>query len=172
MVFGFAKQSGGHVSVYSEPGVGTTFRLFLPRATLDAAAAAAKAVAVPAESRGETVLVVEDNGGLRRVAVRQLTALGYRVTEAESAGAALAAMAAEPVQLLFSDVVMPGEMDGFELARQTLARWPGIKVLLTSGFPGGKVNEDFGPLATSVRLLDKPYRKDDLARAVRDVLDA
>jgi PAS domain S-box-containing protein len=171
MVFGFAKQSGGHVSVYSEPGIGTTFRLYLPRAPLEAAAAAAPAAIAPAESRGETVLVVEDNVGLRRVVMRQLAGLGYRVIEAESAQAALSVLEAGPVQLLFSDVVMPGDMDGFELARRTLQRWPATKVLLTSGFPGGKVNSDFGPLAASIRLLDKPYRKEDLARAVRDVLD-
>jgi PAS domain S-box-containing protein len=171
MVFGFAKQSGGHVSVYSEAGLGTTFRLFLPRGTVDATAKNAIPIQ-PAQAEGETILVVEDNDGLRRVALRQLSALGYRVKEAGNAKAALATLEAGPVDLLFSDVVMPGGIDGFELAREVLERWPGIRVLLTSGFPGGKVNNEFGPLPQAVRLLDKPYRAAALAEAVRDALDS
>ena len=117
MVFGFIKQSAGHINLYSEAGVGTTFRLYLPRADAgDPLPEAAKTIAVPAG--GETILVVEDNPALRRLVTRQIRALGYRVLEADGPAAALACLVAEPVDLLFTDVVMPGGMDGVALARQ------------------------------------------------------
>jgi len=170
MVFGFAKQSGGQITVHSEPGSYATFRLYLPRATTPAGVAQPPARARES-GRGESVLVVEDNPELRRVAVRQLAALGYRVIEAPNAAAALAELEkSDPVQLLFSDVVMAGGMDGFELAREAARRAPGIKVLLTSGFPDREHNA--APREDSTRLLDKPYDSETLARAVRDALDA
>jgi PAS domain S-box-containing protein len=166
MVFGFMKQSGGHISVYSEPGVGTTFRLYLRR-TADGAEIDARNVVqdVPL-GRGETVLAVEDNAPLRRIVVRQLTELGYRALEAESASAALAILENTDVDLLFSDVVMPGELSGLELARTAVAKRPNLRVLLTSGFPGTKIAGSLGEAATA-RLLSKPYRKADLGRALR-----
>jgi PAS domain S-box-containing protein len=171
MVFGYIKQSGGHINVYSEVGVGTTFRLFLPRAAGGAAAEQRRRREAPLDGRAEVVLVVEDNAGLRRVAVRQLTALGYIVREAEKASAALSLLETEPrVDLLFSDVIMPGTMDGRELAAVVVERWPAIKVVLTSGFPGATVTA-LGEVADHIHLLSKPYRKDDLARALRAVLD-
>jgi PAS domain S-box-containing protein len=171
MVFGYMKQSGGHINVYSEVGVGTTFRLYLPRAR----GAAEERMPAPAESvlpgRGETVLLVEDNTALRRIAARQLIQLGYIIVEAENAHAAVAVLEATPgVALLFTDVVMPGEMDGIELARLALSRWPTLKVLLTSGFPGTSLNDD-SDVARSSRLLSKPYRKEELARALREAFD-
>jgi len=172
MVFGFIKQSGGHISVYSEVGVGTTFRLYLPPAagTIDAAR---PHVVTPAEPRGrETVLAVEDNGGLRRILLGQLKELGYRVLEAEDGPTALRILEAEPVDLLFSDVVMPGGLSGYDLARTALARWPAMKVVLTSGFPETKLNGNGNNgLPTNLRLLVKPYRKAELARILRDALD-
>jgi len=169
MVFGFIKQSGGHVNVYSEIGVGTTLRLYLPRADIGAVASAS----MPAQSsmRGgrETVLAVEDNPGLRRVVVRQLSELGYRVLEAESPLAALALLEMAPVDVLFSDIVMPGGISGYELARAVLARWPAIKIVLTSGFAENR--PDGGGDSPNLRLLGKPYRRDDLARTIREAID-
>jgi len=171
MVFGFIKQSGGHTSVYSEPGHGTTFRLYLPRREAAADAAPAGAAVAVSSAAGETVLAVEDNEGLRRVVVRQLRELGYRVTEADGAAAALAVLASGPVDLLFSDVIMPGKMDGFALAARAVATCPGIKVLLTSGFSDANLNGNPGAAASLPRILSKPYRKEDLARALREALE-
>jgi two-component system, cell cycle sensor histidine kinase and response regulator CckA len=170
MVFGFLKQSGGHIGVYSEVGIGTTFRLYLPRTlNLDMDAASQRRDA--AVAAGETVLAVEDNDGLRRVVVRQLRDLGYRVVETESAAAALAFLEKESVDLVFTDVVMPGEIDGFMLAKTVLHQYPAIKVVLTSGFPDTKLNGALSALTDHVRLLSKPYRKDDLAHLLREVLE-
>ncbi len=170
MVFGFIKQSGGHISVYSEVGVGTTFRLYLP-CTNDAEEARIAAVRPggPLAGRGETVLAVEDNLALRRLVVRQLGGFGYRVLEAGTGAEALEILNTGKIDLLFTDVVMPGGSDGFELAETAARRWPDIKVILTSGFPLTRFNEDFGGRA--MRLLSKPYRKDALARLIREALD-
>ncbi len=171
MVFGFIKQSGGHIGVYSEPGIGTTFRLFLPRMTQDVSTIE-ESVAVPlVHGRGETVLVVEDNAALRRVVMRQLGELGYRVLEAENAAAGLRLMERESIDLLLTDVVMPGGTNGRDLARRARQRWPGIKVVFTSGFSETRLNGDAGPLAFCTPLLSKPYRKQDLASAAREALD-
>src|SRR5712691_9223546 len=170
MVFGFIKQSGGHINVYSEVGIGTTFRLYLPRADADAEAGAAALPTALVRGNGETVLAVEDNASLRRVVARQLTELGYRVLEAEDSQTALRILESEPVDLLFTDIVMPGGTSGYEIAGRVLARWPQIKVVLTSGFPENRANGD--PHARGLRLLSKPYRRDDLGRLIRDVLDA
>ncbi|HUZ71664.1 MAG TPA: MASE4 domain-containing protein [Stellaceae bacterium] len=169
MVFGFMKQSGGHINVYSEMGVGTTFRLYLPRAATGAQEAAAAPAPSLARGRNERVLVVEDNADLRRVVLRQLHDLGYRTFEAEDAQAALMVLETQPIDLLFTDIVMSGGMNGYELARTALARWPAMKAVLTSGFPGGNfvTNDE----SAKMRLLTKPYRKEELGRTFRDVLD-
>src|SRR5581483_2050711 len=141
MVFGFVKQSGGHVQVYSEVGVGTTLRLYLPRA---AAAAVEEAPSLDTEMpRGyETVLAVEDNPGLRRILVKQLNDLGYKVLEAEDAVGAVAILKGnEKVDLLFTDIVLPNGTNGTELARMAEAMRADLKVLYTSGFPEAA----FGP---------------------------
>ena len=171
MVFGFLKQSGGHITVYSEVDLGTTFRMYLPRA-VTAAKEAAETLTESAVGAGETILAVEDNEGLRRVVIRQLRKLGYRVLQAESAAAALTVLEQENVDLVFTDVVMPGEIDGFALARLVLRKYPAIKVVLTSGFPDTKMNGTLNALTPSVRLLSKPYRTDELARLLREALDA
>ena len=174
MVFGFIKQSGGHINVYSEPGHGTTFRLYFP--ILTPAVEQNGSEQDPTQgcrpkSSGETILVVEDNAGLLRVVVKQLTDLGYRVLEANTAHKALEILDGEQViDLLFTDVVMPGGMDGCELAQEVLKRRPDAKVLLTSGFPGTCLAETEG-FGGDMRLLSKPYRKDDLTRVVREVLE-
>jgi len=170
MVFGFMKQSGGHINVYSEVGVGTTFRLYLPRAVAGADATEAQPVTAPERGGRETVLAVEDNAGLRRVVARQLKELGYRLLEAEDGPAALKILESETVDLLFTDIVMPGGMSGYDLARTALSRWPALKVVVTSGFPEVKHNGNGGP-PVNMRLLIKPYRKADLARTLREVLD-
>src|SRR6516162_5855446 len=126
MVFGFIKQSGGHISFYSEPGIGTTFRLFLPRVMGDVLTAEAGLVVPLVHGRGEMVLVVEDNSALRRVVTRQLAELGYRVLAAEDAVAGLRLMEQQSIDLLLTDVVMPGGINGRELARRARQRWPGI----------------------------------------------
>ncbi len=172
MVFGFLKQSNGHISAYSEPGVGTTFRIYLPRADGATAERSPPASRVMRRGKGEVVLVVEDSEPLRRVVVRQMKELGYQVIEADGADAALTILADQSVALVFTDVVMPGELDGFGLAGNVLQRWPSTKVLLTSGFPETKINGRLGPAMASARLLGKPYRTEDLARTLREVLEA
>ncbi|HUZ72989.1 MAG TPA: PAS domain S-box protein [Stellaceae bacterium] len=172
MVFGFMKQSGGHINVYSEPGGGTTFRLYLPRAVDVRDDARAPPPAAALRGNGETVLAVEDNESLRRLVVRQIRDLGYRAIEASSAEAALAILAKEPVDLLFTDIVMPGTMDGFGLAHRVCALWPSVRLVLTSGFPEVKLTENRGALPQSVRLLIKPYRREELAQVLRQVLGA
>jgi len=168
MVFGFVRQSGGHINLYSEPGIGTTFRVYLPRAT-DGTRSAKAADATPVlAGRGEKVLAVEDNPALRRTLVRQLKELGYQVSEAEDAGSALAMLTGEPVDLLMTDVILPGEVGVGDLAREAQARWPGLKLLLSSGFPENRVSHD--PVLRSLPYLRKPYRREELARAVREVL--
>lgn len=168
MVFGFTKQSAGHINVYSEVGHGTTFRLYLPR---DRTAAEVIEVLKTTTHKGhETVLAVEDNEGLRRVVVRQLNDLGYHVLEAPDGAAALKVLEREPVDLLFTDIMMPGGMSGYDLAKNAVARWPSLKVLLTSGFPETKLNGN-GNASVKMHLLTKPYRKDDLASALRKALD-
>jgi PAS domain S-box-containing protein len=170
MAFGFVKQSGGHLSVYSEPSLGTTFRLYLPSDAAEEAAQSDPAGTEPVVGGDEAVLVVEDNAQLRHATVRQLIELGYRVLEAEDAAAALAILSGNRVDLLFTDVVMPGSMDGLDLAHRAMALRPGLKVLLTSGFPGVR-GADRRMADCPFPMLNKPSRADELARMVREVLD-
>lgn len=171
MAFGFVKQSGGHLSAYSEPGLGTTFRLYLPRNDVPGKVAAPSAERRPVVGGTETVLVVEDNAQLRQVTERQLTDLGYRVLQADRAEAALAILASdERIDLLFTDVVMPGMMDGVYLAHEATRLRGGLKALLTSGFPTVR-GAARRMLDCPFPLLNKPYRHDELARAIREILD-
>jgi PAS domain S-box-containing protein len=167
MVFGFLRQSGGHVNVYSEEGVGTTFRLYLPRPAVAVASETSGKRRSGMRGAGECILVVEDNSPLRRVILRQLRDLGYHVFEADRAATALDLLEHERVDLLFTDVVMPGGLDGLELASLAMERLPALKVLLTSGFPELRsgTKQEFG---TGFRLLSKPYNKDDLADALHE----
>ncbi|HEV2189223.1 MAG TPA: PAS domain S-box protein [Stellaceae bacterium] len=171
MVFGFLKQSGGHIAVYSEPGVGTTFRLYLPRDADETAAATAESgIAAAVRGSGEIVLAVEDNERLRRLVMRQLQGLGYKPIVAANATEALSILEREPVDVVFSDIVMPGSPDGIGLAQQVQERWPSVKVVLTSGFPGTRLDDQISRQNGDMRILSKPYRSEDLGAALREVL--
>jgi CheY-like chemotaxis protein len=168
MVHGFVKQSRGHVAIYSEIGRGTTVRLFLPIAEEDRPAASARNV--DAAPRGhEAVLMVEDDSAVRAVGARFLAQLGYQVHEAADGDAALRLLDAHPeIDLLFTDIVLPGSHDGVELAREVQRRRPDLALLFTSGYASGAVQRmERLPGA----LIDKPYHREALARAVRDALD-
>ncbi len=171
MVYGFMKQSGGHVSVYSESGIGTRVRLYLPKAPDDSMAATINPAGMEsARGEGETILAVEDNADLRRVLERQLRDLGYRPMFAGNAREALSILeTTNDIRLLFSDVIMPGGMTGTELAREAAGRWPAVRVLLTSGFTDAGITQN-GSEPLAARLLTKPYRKDELAAALRRAL--
>jgi PAS domain S-box-containing protein len=169
-VFGFIKQSSGHINIYSEPGRGTTIKIFLPRSheriEEPESAAAARAIV----GGDEVVLLVEDNELVRKFGQDQMRSLGYRVLEASDASAALSIMRKrDDIQLLFTDVVMPG-MGGHELARQALLLKPDLKVLFTSGYTRDSIIQN-GKLDRGVHLLEKPYTKAALAAKVREALE-
>jgi signal transduction histidine kinase/ActR/RegA family two-component response regulator len=173
MVYGFVKQSSGHIKLDSVVGHGTTVRIYLPRADAEPVPQALGIVARRKAPIGsETILVVEDRASLRHTVAAQLADLGYRVEEASDGDAALALLEQdEPrIDLLFTDIIMPGHLDGHALARLAVERHPGIKVLLTTGFDGGPLASQGGE-PPEYSLLAKPYRKDDLAWAVRAALD-
>jgi CheY-like chemotaxis protein len=171
MVYGFVKQSGGHVQLYSEQGHGTTVRLYLPQHAGAARPEAERAAAsVGPESLGKTVLVVEDDQRVRRVSVRRLKELGYDVIEADSGPAALLVLdREEPIDVLFTDIVMPGGMTGLDLAQEARRRRPGLKVLVTSGYAEPAVVKG-SPLTTNVEWLGKPYSSNDLDAKLRELL--
>jgi CheY-like chemotaxis protein len=171
MVYGFVKQSGGHVKIYSEIGQGTIIRLYVPRAAGAALEAEARREAGPAPTGTETILVVEDEAAVRDYVETQLTRLGYRVIAAPDGPAALAALSRDDdIALLFTDIVMPGGMNGRQLAEAATEMRPGLKVLYTSGYTENVVVHH-GRLDPGIRLLNKPYRTIDLARSVRAALD-
>ncbi len=170
MVFGFIRQSGGHITVDSAPNCGTTFRLHLPRA--EGATVEEVATPQPTEMLGgtETILLVEDNEPVRTITTELLTLLGYQVIAVEHPQAALVCLnEGTRVDLLFSDVVMPGGMDGFSLVETATALRPGLKALVASGYAETAATP--GTKAASVRMLAKPFRQSELARVVREVLD-
>jgi len=169
MVFGFAKQSNGHVKVYSEPGLGTTVRLYLPRARGEEADIQG-AVAVSIDGGAEKILLVEDDDMVREHVAEQLQSLGYRVVAVSNGPAALEILrAADDFDLLFTDIVMPGGMSGRQLADAVRPLRPDLPVLFTSGYTENAVVHH-GRLDAGVNLLNKPYRRQDLARKVRQVL--
>ena len=169
MVYGFVKQSGGHVKIYSEPGHGTTVKIYLPRSTQSED----RVVDIEEEGvRGgdETILVVEDDDAVRETVVAMLGDLGYRVLKARDAESALSIIESGiAIDLLFTDVVMPGSLRSPELARKAAERQPGIGVLFTSGYTENAIVHG-GRLDEGVELLSKPYTRDQLARRVRNVL--
>jgi len=171
MVYGFVKQSNGHVAIYSEPGLGTTVRIYLPAT----ATAAERAPSLPAEvdetaAGKETVLVAEDDPFVRAYAVNCLQSFGYRVVEAVDGRDALNKLSGGvSADLLFTDVVMPGGINGWELAVNARKVRPELKVLLTSGYALEALAER-GRLPAGAVVLNKPYRKAELARRVREAL--
>ncbi|MEX1205293.1 MAG: PAS domain S-box protein [Dongiaceae bacterium] len=172
MVYGFVKQSGGHLKIYSEVGHGTTMRLYLPNATALEASAEAQPLGAGLPRGDETVLVVEDDTAVRELVVSQLAGLGYAVLQAPDGPAAEAVLeGGAAVDLLFTDIVMPGGMTGRQLADRARRRRPGLKVLFTSGYAENAVVHQ-GRLDPGVHLLSKPYKKLDLARKIRQVLDS
>jgi CheY-like chemotaxis protein len=170
MVFGFVTQSGGHLAVQSEVDHGSTFRIYLPCTRVADTRPVIAPDLRPVVGGDGMVLVVEDNTPLRRVTARQLSALGYQVREAADAAAAMVILASgDRVDLLFSDVVMPGTMDGLDLALLATRARKDLKVLLTSGFPGVR-GAGQRIVECPFPLLNKPYGHDELARAIYDIL--
>jgi PAS domain S-box-containing protein len=171
MVYGFAAQSGGHATLYSEPGLGTTVSLYFP-AVANAAGAELLPPGIGMDSEaGRTpdrrVLVVEDNDAVRRLSVARLEALGYRTMAATNAEEALELLGTDPdVDVVFADIVMPGSLNGHDLARRVASEHPDVSVLLTSGFAGGIA----ATAAEEFPLLQKPYRESDLATRLRILL--
>jgi signal transduction histidine kinase/DNA-binding response OmpR family regulator len=169
MVYGFLKQSGGHLKIYSEIGHGTTLKLYMPRTTQLEDTLVGLA-AVPVKGGTETVLVVEDDDGVRETSVALLSDLGYRVLKARDAHSAFTIIeSGVPVDLLFTDVVMPGPMRSTELAKKAKALLPNLAILFTSGYTENSIVHG-GRLDPGVELLSKPYTREALARKIRHVL--
>jgi CheY-like chemotaxis protein len=170
MVFGFVKQSGGHIKIYSEEGHGTTVKIYLPRATGVSEDMAAPLQPAAVEGGSETVLVVEDDSMVRGYVVTQVQSLGYTTLSAANATEALELIDGHPeIDLLFTDVIMPGPMNGRLLAIEAVKRLPALKTLYTSGYTENAIVHH-GRLDPGVLLLAKPYRKSELARMIRQAL--
>lgn len=172
LVYGFVRRAGGFIRVESQPGAGTTVRIFLPRAESAAGDSAFAEEYNLADQRGsEIVLVVDDEVDVVTLAQATLERLGYRVLVAQDADEALAQLAREPhADVLFTDVIMPGTMSGLDLAEHASERYPDLKVLLASGF-----SDKVAPLDRHSRFLDsllaKPYRQSEMVRRIRSLLD-
>lgn len=171
-VYGFVKQSSGHIKIYSEPGSGTTVKIYLPRLIADAKdIKRASFEPMRTGSRNEIILVVEDDPLMRRLATEALHELGYTVFDCDGAANALATLdRVTDVKLLFTDVVMP-DINGKKLADEAVRRRPGLKVLFTTGYTPNAVVHG-GVLDTGVNFISKPFTLDQLAAKVRAVLDA
>jgi PAS domain S-box-containing protein len=174
MVYGFTKQSNGHIKIYSEPGHGTAVKMYLPRAGGRTGMDPAAETADQAVPRGhERIVVTEDDAAVRTSVAKHLRSLGYTVTEASDGEAGLAALTAaeQPYDLLLTDVVMPGRLNGKALADEAARRWPAMRIVFMSGYSEDAIIHH-GRLDPGVRLLAKPFRKVDLARALREALEA
>jgi PAS domain S-box-containing protein len=171
MVYGFVKQSGGNIQIYSEQGRGTSVRVFLPVAEnvgTEAAPRTIEAQAADMPRGSETILLVEDDPRLRRVLSKRLRGLGYEIIEADSGAAAIVQVATRPeVALVFTDMVMPGGMTGYDLAKAALSIKPELKILFTSGYAEPAIARQ--GLKTGA-WLKKPYTADELAEKIREVL--
>ena len=169
MVYGFVKQSGGHVKIYSEPGHGTSIKIYLPR-THQPEASVPDLKAGPVVGGSETILVVEDDPEVQHTTVETLSSLGYKVLRANDGQSALSILQSGlAIDLLFTDVVMPGPLRSPDLARQAKLLLPDIAVLFTSGYTQNAIVHG-GRLDPGVELLSKPYRREDLARKIRHML--
>ena len=172
MVHGFVKQSGGHVTIASQNGAGTTVEIYFPASdrSLPSGQDAKQAACKPAEP-GETILIVEDDPELRELAVKAVSGLGYQTVDVPDGPAALAVLRdGSPVDLLFTDVVLPQGMNGAELAERALVLRPGLKILFTSGYAENVIEEN-GVLRPQMELLNKPYRRAELANRLRQILE-
>lgn len=169
MAYGFVKQSRGHIKIHSEPGQGTSVNIYLPR-TLSDESPDEDGVRGQEMGGNETILVVEDDAGVRTVVIDMLAALGYRVLAAENGADALEMLQRQHVDLLFTDVVMPGTLRSPELAVAARELQPDIAVLFTSGYPQNAIVHG-GRLDAGLELLSKPYRREDLARKLRHVFN-
>jgi CheY-like chemotaxis protein len=172
MVYGFVKQSNGHIKIYSEKDHGTTVRIYLPQAAGAALPAVELEDTATIEGGNETILIVEDDHLVRAFVVGQIQSLGYVTLSAVNADEALVILnSARPIDLLFTDMIMPGSMNGRQLADEALRRRPSLKILFTSGYTENTVIH-YGRLDAGVLLLAKPYRRADLARMIRSALEA
>jgi signal transduction histidine kinase/DNA-binding response OmpR family regulator len=168
MAYGFVKQSGGHIRIYSEVGSGTTIKIYLPR-SMQPEVEVPNTRNVPVMGGTETILVVEDDAVVQATVVDMLTALGYRVLKANDGQSALTILqSGVPVDLLFTDVVMPGPVRSVEVARQAKQMFPEIEVLFTSGYTQNAIVHG-GRLDPGVELISKPYRREELARKIRQM---
>lgn len=170
-VYGFAEQSGGHATISSEVGRGTTVSLYLPRAEADAGPLPAhKAVAIPLSEANEVVLVVEDNAEVRELTLQRIEGLGYVALEAESGPAAIGILeSGEHIDLVLSDIVMAGGMSGYDVARWIREHAPSVKVVLTTGYAAEEARQNPGELGAAP-ILRKPYQRAELAVALRSAL--
>jgi PAS domain S-box-containing protein len=169
MVYGFVKQSGGHINIESAVGQGSTIKLYLPR-SMQAADVLIEGDPLPASGGNEMILVAEDDEHVRETVVAMLNDLGYRVLKAKDAQSALSIIeSGMPIDLLFTDVIMPGPMKSTELARKARERMPNLAVLFTSGYTEDAFAGS-GPVGESIELLSKPYSRDALARKLRQML--
>jgi CheY-like chemotaxis protein len=193
MVYGFIKQSGGHISIYSEVGHGTSVKMYLPRkiasgeistdtaatsssgteqATPVAVVAPVEVEAAPKKPRLQKILVVEDQEAVRAVACGFLSDFGYDVVEAEDGFQALSKLQEDPeIDLMFSDIVMPGGMNGFDLAQAASGMRPDLKIVHTSGYPKGAMVHQDEPRFKQGFIIMKPYRREELQKIIRDAFE-
>jgi len=170
MVFGFVKQSGGHIKIYSEEGHGTTVKIYLPRSSGQGQTAYELSSSSEIRGGSETVLVVEDDMLVRNYVMTQVTSLGYATLQAANATEALKLIDdGAHIDLLFTDVIMPGPMNGRQLVDEALKRRPSLKTLFTSGYTENTIVHN-GRLDPGVQLISKPYGRDQLAQKLRSVL--
>ena len=177
MVYGFVKQSGGHIKIYSEPGEGTTIKLYIPRLSDDAdiepwqPAGETNAADAETTARPEKILLVEDDEEVNRFSSEVLRDEGYQVISTHEGASGLRLLDANPdICMLFTDVVLPGGMNGRQLADEARRRRPDLKVLFTTGYTRNAIIHH-GRLDADVDLLTKPFTSDALARKVRQILD-
>ena len=170
MVYGFVKQTGGHITIYSEPGHGTTFNLYFPRVDGVTVQVSATRKGVTDPDARETILVVEDDHRVRQLTITRLKLIGYQVLEASDGPKALDMLTSDhTVDLVFTDLVMPGGMSGRQVAARARQLRPGIKVLLTSGYAEELVHGD-DLEREQLKVLRKPYHQADLVTALREIL--
>jgi CheY-like chemotaxis protein len=167
MVFGFVKQSGGHIKIYSEESHGTTVRIYLPRSTGLHQTVTEALAASDIQGGNEVVLIVEDDALVRKYVITQIQSLGYTTLDAANAREALDIIDNTAIiDLLFTDVIMPGPMNGRHLVDEALKRRPALRTLFTSGYTENAIVHH-GRLDSGVLLLAKPYRKSELAQMIR-----